>query len=59
MGDYVCENCGKEFDNKNAIGGHSTYCNTDDLECEYCGETFKGHGGLANHEEACKEKIDN
>ena len=56
---YKCKYCGKEFESKQKLGGHSSRCkdnpsNQKVYNCIFCYKEFNNLSGLHRHEKQCK-----
>ncbi len=56
---YKCKYCGKEFESKQKLGGHSIRCENNPANqvvyyCTFCNKEFTCLSGLHRHEKSCK-----
>ena len=56
---YKCKYCGKEFESKQKLGGHSIRCDNNPANqvvyyCTFCNKEFTCLSGLHRHEKSCK-----
>lgn len=56
---YKCKYCGKEFESKNSLCGHTTRCKENPknkiiYNCKFCSREFTNLSGLHRHENQCK-----